>query len=181
MKLRWLAKLFGTKPHSTALQPLKLILTQSCLEALQVALTPSRQMQHEGIAYLLGRTDGTVTLATTVFAPAAHTTRGSFHVEPRAMAACMQAAAEYELQIVAQVHTHPGEAYHSDGDVEGAKIRYPGYASVHMPNYGIHLPSFSGAAAYLWKNDLGWLELADDDVIIVPGAGPWTNTTGIKS
>lgn len=174
-----LRRFFSPAPtyRLAAPQP-KLILTGACLDALSAGLGPSLDRRHEGIAYLLGRSDGIVTLATTVFVPAARTTRGSFFVEPRSMAACMQAAAAYELQVVAQVHTHPGQAYHSDGDVEGAKIRYAGYASVVLPDYGARLPRLDDAAVYVWTAAGCWSELAKDDVIIIPGAGPWTKSNG---
>lgn len=181
MMLDWLRRLLGSTSQKTTTQPPKLIMTQACVDALKIALEPSQRQRHEGIAYVLGRSDGFVTLGTTVFMPRARTTGGSFYVEPGAMAACMQAAALHELQVVAQVHTHPGEAYHSDGDVEGAKIRYPGYASVVLPKYGSTLPSLAGAAAFLWRNDAGWIELSNDDVIIIPGAGPWTSSSGMKN
>ncbi|MBB4305691.1 proteasome lid subunit RPN8/RPN11 [Rhodobium orientis] len=175
----WLGRWFKSTPtpHTDPRRP-KIIMPQDCLLALTEALRPSLERRHEGIAYLLGRTDGTVTLATTVFAPVARTTAGSFHVDARSMAICMQAAGAHELQIVAQVHTHPGQAYHSDGDVDGARIRYPGYASIVVPNYGVHLPQLDGIAAYLWRAGDGWQTLNTDDLIIIPGAGPWTRTNG---
>lgn len=167
------------QPRITARVP-KLLLTQACLEAIGAGLEPEVRKGHEGIVYLLGRTDGVTALATTVFRPEAITTPGSFRVEPQAMAACVQAAAQYEMQVVGQLHTHPGDAYHSEGDVEGARIRYLGYASVVLPDYGRRLPSLAGAAAYLWASS-GWKQLAADDVIIIPVSGPWTSRTGTTS
>jgi proteasome lid subunit RPN8/RPN11 len=179
----WLKRVLGGKPNSIVIapQPAKLLVTTDVLNGLIAALVRSQQQQHEGIVYLLGRTDGAVTLAIAVFAPEARTTEGSFLVSPRAMVSCMQAAARFELQVVAQVHTHPCQAYHSNGDIEGAKIRYPGYASLVLPEYGRHLPSLVGAAAYLWQKPHGWVELSDADIIIIAGGGPWTSnsfTTG---
>jgi proteasome lid subunit RPN8/RPN11 len=175
----WLKRVLGRKLKSIPIvpEPAKLLVTADALDDLMTALLRSLQQRHEGIAYLLGRTDGAVTLAVAVFVPEALTTGGSFHVAPRAMVSCVQAAARFELQVVAQVHTHPGQAYHSDGDVEGAKIRYPGYASLVLPEYGRHLPSLAGAAAYLWQKPHGWIELSDDDIIIIPGKGPWTSNS----
>src|SRR5438094_280854 len=88
----------------------KLLLTQACLEGIAAGLDPEVRKGHEGIVYLLGRTDGVTALATTVFRPDAITTPGSFHVPPEAMAACVEVAAKYEMQVVGQLHTHPGEA-----------------------------------------------------------------------
>jgi proteasome lid subunit RPN8/RPN11 len=179
----WFRRVFGHKPESASItpQPARLLVTADALDDLMIALIRSQRQRHEGIAYLFGRTDGVVTLAVAVFAPEAHTTSGSFHVPPLAMAACMRAAAQFELQVVAQVHTHPGRAFHSDGDVEGAKIRYPGYASIVLPEYGRHLPSLTGAAAYLWQQSHGWIELSDSDVIVIPARGPWTSNSSTVS
>lgn len=147
----------------------KLLITQACVDALHACLSSEIRKGHEGIAYLLGRTDGTVTLAVSAFRPKAKTTPGSFHVEPVAMAVCVRTAARLGLQIVAQVHTHPGVAYHSDGDVEGARIRYIGYASVVLPDYGRRLPHLDEAAVYVFCGNRGWTELDVAEVVIVPG------------
>lgn len=183
MKLpRWLSAFLTPKApyHLLSASP-KLLLTSTCVEALRIGLEPPLDRRHEGIAYLLGRTDGLITLATCVFVPSARTTASSFYVEPRSMAGCMQVAAAHELQVVGQAHTHPGQAYHSDGDVEGAKIRYPGYVSIVLPDYGAHLPNLDGTAAYCWSANLGWLELTREDLIIIQGAKPWTSKSGTPS
>lgn len=148
----------------------KLLITQACVDALHACLSPEMRKGHEGIAYLLGRTDGTVTLAVMALRPKAETTPGSFHVEPVAMAVCVRTAARLGLQIVAQVHTHPSAAYHSDGDIEGARIRYAGYASVVLPDYGRRLPRLDEAAVYVFCEDGGWTELDVAEIVIVPGA-----------
>lgn len=147
----------------------KVLMTQACLDALKTSLDPEICKGHEGIAYLLGRTDGTVTLAVTAFRPEAKTSPGSFFVEPVVMANCVRAAARYGLQIVTQVHTHPGAAYHSAGDIEGARIRYSGYSSIVLPNYGRRLPSLDGAAVYFFFRPEGWIELSASDISVIPG------------
>ena len=57
------------------------------------------------------------------------------------------------LQVVGQLHTHPGEAHHSAGDLEGMRIRYPGYFSIVVPDYGSQLPSFKHAHILMWTPD----------------------------
>ena len=156
----------------------KLLVTTGCVDGLNACLAPERRKGHEGIAYLFGRTDGMVTLAVTAFRPKAKTTPGSFLVEPRAMARGVRAAADLGLQIVAQVHTHPGAAYHSDGDIEGARIRYAGYASIVLPEYGRHLPRFDGAAVYISDKTDQWIELSPEEVVIISERVPWTRSNG---
>ena len=136
-----------------------LLLTEACLAGLHVCLAPEMCKGHEGIAYLFGRTDGAITLAVTAFRPAAKTTPGSFLVEPPAMARGVRAPATLRLQVIAQVHTHPSMAYHSEGDVEGARIRYPGYSSIVLPNYGRSLPRLDDAAVYVFDRAHTWVQL----------------------
>jgi proteasome lid subunit RPN8/RPN11 len=144
-------------------------MTEACLNHVRAGLAPEIHKGHEGIVYLLGRTDGTVTLAVSVFRPEAETTRGSFFVDSRAMAVGVRAAARFGLQIVAQVHTHPIAAFHSDGDIEGARIRYAGYSSLVIPAYGRNLPSLDGVAAYMFVRDERWVPLGSSDLLIIPG------------
>lgn len=145
-------------------------MTEACLDQVRAGLAPEIRKGHEGIVYLLGRTDGATTLAVSVFRPDAETTRGSFCVDSRSMAVGVRAAARFGLQIVAQVHTHPRAAFHSKGDVEGAKIRYAGYSSLVIPEYGRNLPSLGGVAAYMFIRDRRWVPLGPSDLLIVPGA-----------
>ena len=154
--------------HSVPARPM-LLMTSACVEGLITCLAPERKRGHEGIAYLLGRTDGTVTLGVTAFRPESKTSPSSFYVAPRPMAQCIRTATNLGLQIVAQVHTHPGAAYHSYGDVEGARIRYAGYASIVLPEYGRSLPSFDDAAIYLSSQSDVWIELNPDEVMIISG------------
>jgi hypothetical protein len=143
-------------------------MTEPCLNQIRAGLDPEIRKGHEGIVYLLGRTDGVVTLAVSVFRPEAETTRGSFFVESRAMAVAVRTAARFAMQIVAQVHTHPGAAFHSGGDVEGAKIRYSGYSSLVIPAYGRNLPNLDGVAAYMFIREQGWVPLGPSSLLIVP-------------
>lgn len=163
-----------SKPQYRRAQPMPpaLLITEACMEALRISLESEMRKRHEGIAYLLGLTNGSVTLATSAFRPTAKTSRGSFEVDTKEMAKCVRAAARHRLQVVAQVHTHPGPAYHSDGDVEGARIRYPGYTSIVLPDYGNRLPSLDGAAVYLFSRARQWIDLKVSTVIIVPGILP---------
>jgi hypothetical protein len=160
--LKKIAELLGFgQPQGRRLPPdPKILFTRDCFEAVKAGLAPKIQQGHEGIIYLLGRTDGLVTLAAGVFRPFTRTTAGSF-----------------DVPLVGQIHTHPGEAYHSDGDVEGARIRHRGYVSLVIPDYGRHLPNLAGSAAYIWQDER-WVELSVADIIIIPGAGPWIAKNG---
>lgn len=169
--LKFFLKRFKKEPPqgtSTVSSTPKVILTQACLHGVQQCLLKDTQRQHEGITYLFGRTDGEITIAVSATTPAAHTTYGSFEVSSISMAKVVRSAAKLNLQIVAQVHTHPGAAYHSKGDEEGARIKYNGYVSIVLPNYGKHLPSLEGAAIYIYQNHQGFISLQLSDIAIAP-------------
>lgn len=149
--------------------PPRLVLTQGCVAAVHDCLMPEIRRGHEGIAYLLGQSDGNTTLAVAAVRPQAQTTRGSFDVSAPAMARVVRAAVNAGLQVVGQVHTHPGAAFHSEGDDEGARIAFTGYVSLVLPEYGRHLPSLTGMAAYFFQVSKRFMELDPADIRVVPG------------
>ncbi len=155
--------------QSETLKPFRMILTEVVLASLQQCLLPETKRKHEGIAYLLGQTDGNTTLVIAAIRPKAKTTSGSFDVDLMAMARVVRAAADHSLQVVGQAHTHPGLAFHSHGDVSGARIAYSGFVSIVIPNYGRLLPSLEGAAFYYYRGGLGFSELNPSNITIVPG------------
>ncbi|MDX2240042.1 MAG: Mov34/MPN/PAD-1 family protein [Leptolyngbyaceae cyanobacterium bins.302] len=150
-----------------SIQP-KVILTKACFQAMHHCLLPEIKKGHEGISYLLGRTDSNVTVAITATRPQAHTTPGSFHVSSPAMAQIVRSATNFGLQVVAQVHTHPGEAFHSEGDEKGARNKYPGYVSIVLPNYGRHLPNLERSAVFIFQANQGFIPLPVSELIITP-------------
>ena len=147
----------------------RLILTKPSVVALQSCLDSEIKQGKEGIAYLLGQSDGTTTLVVSVIRPQAQTTRDSFSVSSPAMAQVVRTTISCGLQVVGQAHTHPCEAYHSEGDEKGARIAYCGYVSVVFPNYGRHLPALDGAASYSFQSCSGFVPIEPDRITVVPG------------
>jgi proteasome lid subunit RPN8/RPN11 len=84
------------------------------------------------------------------------------------MAQVMGLALDLDLQVVAQVHTHPVDAFHSDGDEDGANIRYPGFYSIVLPDYGARLPSFARSAVYLCDERGDWVALPESCIETIP-------------
>lgn len=163
--------LFARKPHYKPgpPPPQRLVVSQACIDALAACLAPEIRDGQEGITYLLGQSDGTTTVAVAAIRPEAQVTRGSFVVGAPAMAKVVRAAVDHGLQVVGQVHTHPGDAYHSEGDDAGARIAFTGYTSVVLPDYGRHLPALTRSATYFFQAGKGFVALDAACVIIIPG------------
>ncbi len=166
-----LTRLFRRKPRFKPGPPPapRLVISEACIAALGECLAPEIRKGHEGIAYLLGQSDGVTTLAVAAMRPESRTTRGSFAVSAPAMARVVRAAVDHGLQVVGQVHTHPGEAFHSEGDDEGARIAYSGYVSIVLPDYGRRLPALAGAASFFFRAGSGFVPLGESRVTIVAG------------
>ena len=126
------------------------VITTQCRQQLTEQLRGSARRGHEGIVYLVGLTTGSTTLALSAMAPETAATAGSVDVSVVELGKVIRFAATSELQVVGQLHTHPCCPYHSDGDFEGMRIRYPGYCSIVIPNYGAQLPSFKDVHTLMW-------------------------------
>lgn len=93
---------------------------------------------HEGVVYWAGWSpaDESVKVALSVVVPEAITTPGSYDVSSVANATVIDAIHEHDLELVATVHSHPGEhTSHSDLDSEAAQLPHDGYFSIVVPNY----------------------------------------------
>jgi hypothetical protein len=69
--------------------------------------------------------------------------------------------------VVGQVHTHPKDAYHSDGDEDGARIAYTGYVSLVLPDYGRRLPLFDEAAIFIFRAPGSFVEVEPSHFTII--------------
>ena len=126
------------------------VMTTQCRDQLTGKLRGSVRRGHEGIVYFVGLTTGSTSLALCAMAPEVDATAGSVDVSALELGRVIRSAALAELQVVGQLHTHPSGAYHSDGDLEGMRIRHPGYFSIVVSNYGAQLPSFKDVHTLMW-------------------------------
>lgn len=138
----WLRRFFSllrvSEQASSAVPP-RVFLPVGVAEATAEILTSFRSAtgQHEGIAYWAGVPADMAWMITTVVAPTAHTTSGSYQTTAVANAQVISMSDRYHLHILAQVHGHPGEwVSHSRGDARGAFMPYTGFYSIVVPHYG---------------------------------------------
>jgi len=127
---RWRRRLPSVHPQ--------ILIHAAALPETMRVLQRSRDAQsaHESIVYWAGKTTDSAWIITTSIAPTAVTTWGSFQTSAASNAGVITFLATHELELLAQVHSHPGSCVdHSDGDDEGALMPYENYLSLIVPNY----------------------------------------------
>ena len=72
-----------------------------------------------------------------VYEPHQITAVDCFRLPPASMQALTAHLRSGRLRIAAQVHTHPGRAYHSKVDDEWAFVRHEGALSLVLPNFAL--------------------------------------------
>ena len=101
-----------------------------------------------------------------VYEPEQVTAKDFFYIPPVSMRHLMGHLRERKLKVVAQVHTHPGEAFHSEADDEWAIIRHRGALSLVLPRFaeGVTASTFlASAKAYELSSANEW--------VLVPSLG----------
>ncbi|WP_421736554.1 hypothetical protein [Caulobacter sp.] len=89
---------------------------------------------HERVVLWLGATSagGRVLEA---YEPEQVTAKDRFYLPPHSMRQLMSHLRSKRLKIVAQIHTHPGHAFHSEADAEWAIVRHVGALSLVLPRF----------------------------------------------
>lgn len=147
----------------TVLRPLRprtFVIADAVLSAIPTVFAHGTEQSLEAATYFLGQTDGATTTVLACVRVRCDATRGSFKVDAHEMRRVIETARTFGLQVVGQMHTHPGLAYHSHGDDEGAQIKHDGFVSVVAPDYGAHLPDLRGVRVYMFvDNQRAFVEL----------------------
>ena len=165
--------------------PPRLLITEDVCEETRRGLrshSPFRE-DHEGVVYWAGRSlpDESAKAALSVVVPEATTTPGSYDVSAVANAAVIDAIHDHDLELVATVHSHPGErTSHSDLDSEAAQLPHEGYYSIVVPSYaedGVRPYTDCGVHVY---HDGDFVELdaavVDERVETLPSAPTYIDT-----
>jgi hypothetical protein len=92
---------------------------------------------HEGFILWPGIVNGRgLAVVTTAWIPAAQTHEGFARTHTEGMVAFVQAVHEEGWALLAQVHTHPGDAFHSPIDDRYPASGRDGFLSIVIPSFG---------------------------------------------
>jgi hypothetical protein len=71
---------------------------------------------------------------------------------------------ENKLKLIAQMHSHPQEAYHSETDDAYPIMSTEGGLSIVVPNFARSKIDHLSWAYYRLKPQMNWVELSDNDI-----------------
>jgi proteasome lid subunit RPN8/RPN11 len=117
---------------------------------------------HEGIVLWLGERKKQQSIVTHVYEPLHTADKDFFHIPPEGMRALMDCLRDNDVSVLAQVHTHPEEAFHSRADDKWAIVRHVGAMSLVLPYFarGVTPANFiSQMATFRLSQTNHWLEV----------------------
>jgi hypothetical protein len=115
----------------------------------------------------LGEIEGTTARIDSVYVPPQKSVRGEeglgYFVSNETLFELNKSLDRSGLRLIAQVHSHPGEAYHSEADDRFAIVTSEGGFSFVVPDFAQPPASPYDWAAYSLKNGI-WQELSREQV-----------------
>ena len=136
----------------------KLNCSNRLIEQTLTFLKKSGLAGNEGIVlWLAQRTEGDDTIVVEVLEPPHRAAKDFFHISAEGMATVMRHLRETRTRLVAQVHSHPHRAFHSEADDTWAIARHEGALSLVVPNFA------QTTSANTFLTDVAIFRLAPDD------------------
>lgn len=74
---------------------------------------------------------------------------------------------ENKMRLIAQIHSHPTEAYHSEVDEEYPIITTVGGLSIVVPDFGFRDNNLQQSAFFRLQPGKGWIELSIEEKMVL--------------
>ena len=113
----------------------KLQVNRAALSDTLRYLQQSGRLNSEGVVLWLGQRTVERSLVTRVYQPIHRASADFFHIPKEGMAHLMHYMDEHKVSVVAQVHSHPHQAFHSAADDKWAIVRHLGALSLVLPDF----------------------------------------------
>jgi proteasome lid subunit RPN8/RPN11 len=125
----------------------RLVVPCSIVEATLAPLREAGEARRECVVLWLGRRvdDGIHVVA--VHEPVQEASEDHFYIPRESIVALLGRLSREGLMVVAQVHTHPEEAFHSAADDRWAIVRHEGALSLVLPHFAL-----STDATTFWRD-----------------------------
>lgn len=118
----------------------------------------------EGLVFWSGHIEDNIAIIKTVISPKIKSTMFSAQLNDDGLAYIRGILKNNNEFLFAQVHSHPGSAFHSIED-ETESISYKtGFISIVIPNFGMHMKDLSKCSIFEHIGDSLWIELDKDTI-----------------
>lgn len=114
---------------------IKLYIPLVAVEQTIQLLQASGRQRKEGIVLWLGRMDDSQAHVQHVYQPIHSAASDFFRIPRKGMTNLMGYLDEHGVRVVAQVHSHPAEAFHSEADNTWAIVRHLDALSLVLPYF----------------------------------------------
>jgi len=92
---------------------------------------------------------------------------GGYEIDSSWLDRAWRALARAGREVRVQVHTHPGQAFHSATDDGYALIQTPGFVSLVIPRFALGPVGLDDAFLVELAEDGSWVEHSPQDVVVI--------------
>jgi proteasome lid subunit RPN8/RPN11 len=138
-------------------------LVDSTLEALR----EGGQIGVERVVFWLGHRAPAGSLISEIYAPMQEAEEDYFRIPPQGMIDLMNHLRHHRLVLLAQVHSHPGKAFHSKADDRWAVVRHEGALSIVVPKFAFETTALNfekDTAVFRLAGDDRWVHVSANDL-----------------
>ena len=144
------------------------LIPQEFVDAVYEEFQNTGKEGFERLALFAGRKTGTEFCVTHLLYPKQQLLRTpyglSFHVDGEELERIGEWLHQNTCSLVAQVHSHPSEAYHSKADDELALITTFGGLSIVVPDFGHTDQNLEQSAFFRLLPETGWTEISKNQI-----------------
>lgn len=146
----------------------RVLVPRELADAAQEHLREAGDLGFEGLALWAGRREGDLFLVEQTIIPKQRGLRSEdgvcYHVDADELHRINRHLYEHGHTLIAQLHSHPDEAYHSPVDDEYAIAATNGALSLVVPDFAVRPFDLMECATYRLIPDSGWTRLQSGQV-----------------
>ena len=145
----------------------RLACSAQVVDATLTEMSVGAKRSTEALALWLGKTRGQEIDVVEAYVPDYEAAVDWFHIPRSSMRSLMSHLRERRLQVCAQVHSHPGRAFHSVADDKWAVVRHVGALSLVLPTFGVGVEReqfLQAVAAYELSEENVWCRVSEPEL-----------------